>query len=209
MKLLIVIPEISKHPVPSCISRNKVFLGKINGRNHDVIYKFLKEEYGETCAYCGKSLQELKTDLLDIDHVDGNSFHHFWRNLVLACHKCNCRKNSKNWKQKMSPISLALSGGDMPRPATAETYLKTKYLPDLLKWLEEVFQDTDRILKKRVYGEGRLAAGFPARKTIDDYLEVITCTTGPLYEWKSEGEMWLRLRSNKVSISDFKEKYCR
>lgn len=213
MKLLIVIPQVPKHEPPECIQYDRIFEGNINARNRKEIYEWLKNEYGETCAYCGKTPQELNIlpGKLDLDHVDGNSKRHYWRNLVLADHTCNCRKNAKNWRKKILPFSLSASilDKDMPEPTKAEMHLKKKYLRKFLDFLLEEFQDRDRVPLDRIKKVGRLRSGFPSKKTLEDYWEVISCEEGPLYEWPGgDGVDYARLRSI-TTLTDFKEKYCR
>ncbi len=208
MQLLITIPEDPKNPVPDCIARDRIYKSKINGRTRAVIYQFLADEYGEFCAYCGKPVNE--TGELDIEHVDGNSFRHYWRNLVLGCHRCNCAKNPKGWRKKMSTVCVRVCENEMPTPTSAELHLKAKYLHAFLTWLEDEFETKTMISYKRIYGVGVLRSGFPSEITINRYLKPLLSEEGPLYHWTDARTKieYVRLRFDLKFLKAVKKKYC-
>ena len=60
----------------------------------------IKEHFGNTCIYCGKSYD---THDLTLDHVHPrcNGGETITSNLVASCHSCNQSKGSNNWKDWM------------------------------------------------------------------------------------------------------------
>lgn len=163
--------------IPKCISVDRVRNSRLSGNKSDIntelgqVYDYLVRRDGEQCANlnCRAKGSEVS---LDVNHIDGNKFRHFHENLNFLCHKCNCRKNPKGWK-KLS-VSLSLSEID-PKPEDSKLYLKKRYLPEFLNYLEEEFQRTNRILYDKAITVGAFKAGMASKKTISEYLELLTC----------------------------------
>lgn len=125
---------------------------------------FLVQLYGEKCAACN----DISEDRLDIDHIDENPLHHFWKNLQLLCHRCNCKKRSKQPQKIKGRIKVAINNN--LTNANAETHLKSLYLISFLNFIEDEFRETNQYNYKTLLTDASLSCGFASEETIKRYV---------------------------------------
>jgi hypothetical protein len=98
---------------------------------------------GEKCSNCNYIPFD-ENEKLEIDHIDGNKYRHFHKNLQLLCRKCNCnkdKKGSKNVSRKGVDFAVCVDSLSIPQEArSAETALKLKYYPAFMRYVEEKFK---------------------------------------------------------------------
>lgn len=202
--------------IPDCISVDRVRNSRLNKRELDEVYKYLVFRDGEKCSHCGMSPPFIK---LEVHHIDGNKFRHFHKNLELTCHKCNCKSNPKGWKKKLT-VSLPLSGVQ-PSPEETKLYLKKKYLPGLLNYLEEYFHKNEMIVYENLITVAAFKCGMASKKTMREYIELLSCedADAPLLKFNDNrtGVAYISLRGGSGETSpdyvsklfkEFRKKYC-
>jgi hypothetical protein len=198
--------SVNNYNIPDCISYDRMRESRLSGQELKEVYCFLVVKDGERCMFCGRIPPEVK---LEVHHVDGNKNRHYYKNLGLSCHKCNCKHHPKGWKKKLN-VSLSVCLADMPKANSAEIYLKKKYLPAFLNYLEEVFISNTSVRKEKIITEGAVESGFAHQKTIKGYLELLTCDIGPLEQLKDErtGISYIIPKRDMGLFKKFRRKYC-
>lgn len=202
--------------IPDCIALDRVRKSRLNSRELAEVKSYLVFRDGEMCKDCRQSPPRVK---LEVDHEDGNSLRHYHKNLGLRCHPCNCRKNPKGSKKKLT-VSLSLSETE-PKPEDTKLYLKKRYLPAFLNYLEEQFDNSPMLVYETAITVGAFKAGMASKKTIREYLELLSCEdpASPLEKFKDErsGVDYISLRGGSGETSpdyvskrfkEFRKKYC-
>jgi hypothetical protein len=192
--------------IPDCISVDRERASRLSGQELNEVYKYLLQRDGERCMFCHRLSPEVK---LEVHHVDGNKKRHYHSNLGLSCHKCNCRHHPKGWEKKLN-VSVSVGLKDMPKPTSAEIFLKKTYLLSFLNYLEEVFIREVLISKERIICEGSVQSGFASTETIKRYLKQLTSECSPLEEWRDgrTGITYIKLKTDFKLFKDFRKKYC-
>ncbi len=201
--------------IPEFLRYDRIYKSKLNGRQKAIARAFLIELYSESCAICGKPAGDEIT--LDVEHIDGNPKHHYWKNLQLACHKCNCQKDPKGKKKKTVCVSVCVSDSALPPAGHAETYLKAKYLTAFLTFLEDEFENVTKLNYKELILDGSVKCGMASEITIKRYLDQLCSKKFGLLEKYRDGRTsidYVKLKkshnspSGKELINEFRKKYC-
>ena len=68
---------------------------RLKGPARDIVYAVLVDRDGERCAICKKPPNQTPEEVLEIDHVDGDSTHNALPNYRLLCKACNVGEENK------------------------------------------------------------------------------------------------------------------
>lgn len=87
----------------TCVSelkwkQSKLLVENNQTKSPNLIRKYLKEKYNNTCQSCFLSTWKNKQIPLEIEHIDGNSENNSTDNLTLLC--CNCHAQTDTYKAK-------------------------------------------------------------------------------------------------------------
>lgn len=198
--------SVNNYNIPDCISYDRMRESRLSGQELKEVYCFLVEKDGERCMFCGRIPPEVK---LEVHHLDGNKNRHYYKNLGLSCHKCNCKHHPKGWKKKLK-VYVSVLASNMPESSSAEIRLKIDYVPKFFNYLEEEFTDSTLIRKDNIINIGAAKCGFASPVTIKRYLGLLTTDIGPFQEWKDNrtGIVYIKLRKDSNLIKEFRKKYC-
>lgn len=203
--------------IPDFLKYDRKRGSRLSGRERNIAYEFLVIRDGEKCAGCQESPPFIK---LDVEHKDGNKFRHYHENLQLMCRSCNSKKNPRGKSKKgvdLVSLSLAISRCK-PAPEDTKLFLKKKYLPEFLNYLETEFMDNKQLVYEKAITAGALRSGFASKKTIREYLELLSCDDkqAPLIKYKDNRTRVYYIRLKHPVTRDelsklfqrYREKYC-
>jgi hypothetical protein len=150
----------------------------MNKKTRDELYPLVvQQQGGEYCVFCNRD----KKDLMNDGHkpefcidVDNNSHDHSKKNLremQLACHPCNTKKNHPS---NTEPFT---------RTATPEMILGKRYESDFRRWVVGLFLPNENVGFTYSYlvGSGAEKVGC-SPESIKRYLSKMTSDEG-MYEW--------------------------
>lgn len=179
-----LITHISGVTIPGFLLIDKERKSKLGGEETKRAYVFLTQLYGEQCSSCGNIPDE--NTIIEIDHIDENPKRHYWKNLQLLCHKCNCKKRSSIEIKRKGRIKVAINNDNL-KNANAETYLKSVYLIAFLNFLESEFKEQNQYNYKDLLSDASLVCGFASEETIKRYIkQLLSRRFGILEKFKDE-----------------------
>ena len=197
-----LITHISGVTIPGFLLIDKERGSKLGGEEVTKAYSFLSQLYGEQCCECGLIADD--DHKLDIDHIDGNNKHHYWKNLQLLCHKCNCKKRSSIKSNRKGRIKIAITPklGD-----NARISLKSIYLISFLNFLESEFKVTNQYNYQDLLSDASLVCGFASEETIRRYLKQLCSKRFGIFEKFIDERTEIEYIKLVGSIEDFRKKF--
>ena len=193
---------IASVAIPSFLLLDKISKNKLNGIQIKAAYNFLARIYGERCLSCNKPKSDkLK---LEVDHRDGNAYNHYWQNLQLLCHSCNCSKRGIVDKTKKINDTVKVSAGQVAmhnniHGGNAETFLKSSYLPKFFDFIELSLPDIETYDINELMIDASVYCGMASKQTISRYIDQLCSKRFGMFEkFKDErsGIEYLRINQS-------------
>lgn len=137
----------------------------------------IKKQHGEYCMMCKIEpwmlIEQGRTPILCIDHIDNNNNNNRLDNEQLLCKSCNTKKNHPALAEPFT------------RSATPEMILGKKYESDFRRWVAGHYMENENIglEYKFLINSGAEYVGC-SQTSIRRYLDKMTSTEG-MYEWES------------------------
>ena len=154
--------------IPLFLQAESKRTSRLNSKENKEVYLFLVKLYGEVCAICSEPPASNKR--LDIEHIDENAFNHYWKNLQLAHHDCNCKKRSKDKNKRKGRIKIPIL--EDLKFQNGESRLKKIYLTNFINFLEEEFTGVDQVNYKRFLTDAAAVCGLASEQTIQRYIKM-------------------------------------
>jgi len=154
--------------IPSFLQSQANRKSRLNTKEIQQTYYFLIDLYGEVCSICSEPPKSGKK--LDIEHIDENPFNHYWKNLQLAHHDCNCKKRSKNPLKRKGRIKIPIL--DDLKFQNGESNLKRIYLTNFIIFLEEELSKVEQVNYKMFLIDASAVCGFASEQTIKRYVKM-------------------------------------
>ena len=166
--------------IPDFLILDTTRKSKISSEERKKAYQFLTLLYLEQCALCGKNRKQNNNKEFDIDHIDEKPFHHYWKNLQLLCHSCNCKKRSKNKNKRKGRIKVGVS--ENIKDMKGDTKLRNIYLIQFLNYIESEFQDRIIYNYNDLITDASLVCGFCSEETIKRYMRQLCSNKLGIFE---------------------------
>lgn len=153
-------------------------MANMNKHTRDQLYPLVAaQQGGEYCVFCNRDKTDLKNDghkpefCIDVDDNSHNHSKSNLRQMQLACHSCNTKKNHPSIAEPYE------------RTATPEMILGKRYESDFRRWVSGFFMENENIGLSYSYlvNSGAEFVGC-STETIKRYLNKMTSTEG-MYEW--------------------------